>query len=222
MKQQYLLLAIAATLGTSLACADKTSTVEGAVDTDDTSDGDESDESQSDDDADSPAESDDSTGNEDAAAGPDAGTDTTNEEVTEPEDGVIATVTRVCGPEVCQSYINTYHSVKELQEAGEVDKGTGVEVGYSQGRTFNNSIYLFSREEDPRITRWSVKDDLSLVEEEAVSFANTGTKVFCEICNIFASKDLAYHLDATNGVMVAWNPEQDADRRSIGCSDVDQ
>jgi hypothetical protein len=122
------------------------------------------------------------------------------------DDGVIATVTRVCDPENCLSYINTYRSIEELQEVGAIDKSTGVEVPYSQGRTFNGSIYLFSRDETPTVTRWSVNRDLSLQKEESVNFANTGTKVFCEICNLFASKDLAFHLDASEGVVVSWNP----------------
>jgi hypothetical protein len=129
---------------------------------------------------------------------------TTRDDAGADEDGVIATVTRVCGTEDCLSYINTYRSIEELHAAGSIDKGAGVEVSYSQGRTFNGSIYLFSRGESPEVTRWSVKPDLSLKEEETVSFANT--KVFCEICNIFGSKDLAFHLDTSEGVMVAWNP----------------
>lgn len=120
--------------------------------------------------------------------------------------GAIALLTRVCGPDTCQSYLNTYASLEEMQHAGTVDKTRSVEVSYAQGRVFQGSIYLFSRDE-PTITRWTVADDLTLQQHETVSFANTGTSVFCEICNVFATPELAYHVDAiAGGVVVAWNP----------------
>jgi hypothetical protein len=115
-------------------------------------------------------------------------------------------LTRTCGPDECLSYLNVYDSVEAMKDAGTVDKNSSIELPYSQGRAYNGSIYLFSREEQPEITRWSVAKDLSVEQEQTVSFANTGTDVFCEICNVFASKDLAFHVDATGAVLVAWNP----------------
>lgn len=120
--------------------------------------------------------------------------------------GAVAVLTRVCGPEDCLSYLNVYSSVEALAAEGSIDKSQSREVPYSQGRVYGGSIYLFSRGEQPTVTRWSVGSDLSLHEEDTVSFANTGTTIFCEICNVFGSKDLAFHLDATAGVLVSWNP----------------
>lgn len=119
----------------------------------------------------------------------------------------IAVLSRVCGPDSCLSYLNSYESVEAMQAAGAIDRGRGVEVPYSQGRVYDGSIYLFSRDE-PTITRWTVEEDLSFTERERISFANTGTNIFCEICNVFASPELAFHVDAiTGGVVVAWNPQ---------------
>jgi hypothetical protein len=118
----------------------------------------------------------------------------------------IAVLSRVCGPDTCLSYLNSYESVEAMQAAGTIDRTRGVEVPYSQGRVYDGSIYLFNRDE-PTITRWTLEDDLSFTERERISFANTGTDIFCEICNVFASPELAYHVDAfTGGVVVAWNP----------------
>lgn len=121
-------------------------------------------------------------------------------------EGAIVTLTRVCGPEDCLSYINTYDSLDALIAAGEIDKSQGREVPYSQGRVYGGSLYLFSRGEQPTITRWTVQADLSVEAQETVSFANTGTTIFCELCNVFGSRDLAFHLDTSSGVLVSWNP----------------
>lgn len=96
--------------------------------------------------------------------------------------------------------------MEALTEAGEIDKTQGREVAYSQGRVFGGSLYLFSRGEQPTVTRWTVEPDLSLEEQETVSFGNTGTTIFCEICNVFGSPELAFHLDSSAGVLVSWNP----------------
>lgn len=122
------------------------------------------------------------------------------------DEGIIATLTRVCSPESCMSYLNIYESLDELADEGTLDRSKSIEVPYSQGRVFNGSIYLFSRGEQPEVTRWSVEADRTVKKRETVSFATTGTTVFCEICNIFGSKDLAFHLDATSGTLVSWNP----------------
>jgi hypothetical protein len=122
------------------------------------------------------------------------------------ESTAIAVLMRTCGPDDCLSYLNVYESVDAMKEAGKVDKSASVELPYSQGRAYAGSIYLFSRGEQPEVTRWNVADDLSVREEDTVSFANTGTQVFCEICNVFGSEELAFHLDGTGGVTVAWNP----------------
>jgi hypothetical protein len=118
----------------------------------------------------------------------------------------IAVLSRVCGPDTCLSYLNSYESVEAMQAAGTIDRTRGVEVPYSQGRVYDGSIYLFSRDE-PTITRWTLEEDLTFTEHERISFANTGTDIFCEICNVFAGPELAYHVDAiAGGVVVAWNP----------------
>lgn len=122
-------------------------------------------------------------------------------------DPAIAVLTRVCGPDTCQSYLNAYSSLDDLRDEGTVDRSQGLELTYSQGKVYDGSVYVFSREE-PEITRYTVEDDLSIVERETLSLANTGTVVFCQICNVFAGPELAYHIDAiTGGVVVAWNPK---------------
>jgi hypothetical protein len=118
----------------------------------------------------------------------------------------IAVLTRTCGPDDCLSYLSIYESVDAMKKVGKIDKTKSVEVSYSQGRTYDGSIYLFSRGEAPEVTRWSVEQDLSVSKKETVSFANTGTLVFCEICNVFANNELAFHLDSLGEVIVSWNP----------------
>lgn len=119
----------------------------------------------------------------------------------------VALLTRVCGPDTCQSFLSTYESLEAMKAARAVDKSKGVEVPYSQGRVHDGSIYLFNRDE-PTVTRWTVEEDLSLTQHETLSFANTGTTVFCQICNVFAGPELAFHVDAiAGGVVVAWNPK---------------
>jgi len=120
--------------------------------------------------------------------------------------GAIVAMTRVCGPEDCLSYLSVFDSMEALEEAGQIDKTQAREVSYSQGRVYDGSLYLFSRGEQPTVTRWTVEPDLSLEEQETISFANTGTTIFCEICNVFGSPELAFHLDSSAGVLVSWNP----------------
>jgi len=129
----------------------------------------------------------------------------------------IAVLTRTCGPDTCLTYLNVYDSVDAMKAAGSVDKSASIELPYSQGRTHEGSIYLFSRGEQPEVTRWSIAEDLSASQAETVSFANTGTQVFCEICNVFASDELAFHLDSLGGVLVAWNP---ATMQIVGRTDI--
>ncbi len=124
----------------------------------------------------------------------------------EPTGSAVAVLSRACTPEDCLSYLKVYESLDAIRAEGTLDRTTALEVSYSQGRVFNGSIYLFSRGEQPTVTRYSVEADLSVTERETVSFANTGTTVFCEICNVFGSQDLAFHIDATAGVLVSWNP----------------
>lgn len=141
------------------------------------------------------------------AAGCDTNDPPVEEEGTATEP-VVAVLTRVCGPDTCQSYLNAYSSLEDVRDEGTVDLSRGLELTYSQGKVYNGSIYIFSREE-PTITRYTVNDDLSIVKDERIlDFHLTGTEVFCQICNVFAGPELAYHIDAiTGGVVVAWNPK---------------
>jgi hypothetical protein len=120
----------------------------------------------------------------------------------------IAVLSRVCTPEDCLSYLNLYPSLDAMSDEGTIDASKSIELPYSQGRVFNGSIYLFSRGEQPEVTRYSVRRDLTLKKHQTVSFANTGTTVFCEICNIFGSEELAFHVDATSGTLVSWDPTE--------------
>jgi hypothetical protein len=142
------------------------------------------------DDAEQPREQSDAGGEKDAdAAKPD-------------EDSVIAVLTRVCGPDDCLHYLNTF---AELPKDKRIDRSQGVESGNTQGMVFNGAVYIFDRD-NTSVTKWTVDADLTPRERETVSFRESGVTDACAICNVFGTPDHAYMVDSASGVIVTWNP----------------
>jgi hypothetical protein len=116
--------------------------------------------------------------------------------------GPVAVLTRVCGPEDCQHYLNAF---AELPADKSIDRGLGAESGNTQGVVFGDAAYIFDRD-DKSVTRWTISNELKLEEGETVSFQNAGVVDACAICNVFGDATHAYMVDSSGGVMVTWNP----------------
>jgi hypothetical protein len=119
------------------------------------------------------------------------------------DEPVLATLVRVQNPEGRSHYLNLYRS---LPADGNIDRATGVEFsGRAQAAIFNGAIYVFDLD-NTAVTRWTVDDALRPIEQETVSFANTGLTVACQICNAFLSEERAFIQNAWSGTLVEWNP----------------
>lgn len=118
------------------------------------------------------------------------------------ESGPVAVLTRVCGPEDCQHYLNAF---AELPSDGTIDRSAGAESGNTQGVVFEDAAYIFDRD-DKSVTRWTISEDLKLEEGETVSFQNAGLGDACAICNVFGDSTHAYMVDSASGMLVTWNP----------------
>lgn len=107
---------------------------------------------------------------------------------------------RVFSPEGRSYYVSVVPEVPE----GELDRSRAREFSSADIEVFDGSVFIRDRDSNT-LTRYTVSEDLDLVEEERLSFQGVGLSSG-RVRNAYLSPTHAYALDATEWRMVGWNP----------------
>jgi hypothetical protein len=100
----------------------------------------------------------------------------------------------------------TYVSVLDSLDSQEIDYASAREfAGWSDVWIHEGAVYVSSREEHT-VTKFSIEDDNTLIEEAQISFAKYGEVDVAFWSNTFVAPDKAYMIEGTRGYVI-WDPQ---------------